>query len=380
MFELIVTDLAGAEQGTIRGAVADREFTPAPLRSVPTGKFSVRADNEKLPWLAQTDRCLVKVLRTTDNLLLMNGPVVGFEKTRDESGGSVSIAIAGAAWRTQGRLIGKSPTGSSYGTPTAQIGRQEAMGLILDEMNADRSTGIRRGTLTPCAPGYFGPWFYKPGLEAWQEIAAPLDGPDWQIAPLDIATTGYIGELNAAPAFGADKPNALWEFGTGKANVKSWRHVINPGTMANRAINLPPGFPDNVLDGQAPQQWDDATSQSVHGLYETTIAADLSSDPMRLKLVQQQVAFRAEPAQIIDFTPRMEIAGDLVYGTDYSEGDLIRFHAQEDFPIVDVETGKRVGTQSIDTVDGIFRIYAVTLAADPEGNVTPSFTIIGGDA
>lgn len=373
MLELVVTDRTGAEQGPIRGAVTERQFTPRPLRQIPTGKFTVRADNAMAPWLAQGDKTRVKVYR--DGLLWMNGPVVSFEKTRDDQGGTIAVGVAGIGWVAGKRLVGKSQPGMVIGSPTALVDKSEAMGQVLDAINADGATGIIRGTLTPSPPGYFGPWRFKPALEAWSEISA-TDGPEWEIEPLDTATRsdGAFGRLNAASAFGTDRPDAVWEFGTGKRNVKTWRHVVNPDTVANRVFHLPAGFPDAataaIISGE------DATSRADRGLYEATVAADITVDALRQQLVAQHVFTRAAPSQIITFEPRMEVVGDLVYRTDYQEGDLIRFHALERFPVFDPTTGARIGTQEIDTVDAIFRIYAVTFTFDQQGNATPTFTII----
>jgi hypothetical protein len=379
VWELVVADLTGAEKGRLGGAVSDREVTPRPLKGVGAGKATVRYDHPMMPWLALGDRCLIKAFE--DGKLRMIGPVVGFEKDRDQAGGSTAVVFASGGWRLGLRLIGKYLAGFQDGTALAPIDKAQVMGHVLDEVNAERATGIVKGTLAPTSKGAYGPWWYKPALDAWQEIGAPIDGPDWEIEPLEPTTNnGAIGQLNAAPTLGADKTNALWQFGTGKKNVKSWRHVINPGVLANRAIHLAPGYPDNIAAGVTPEvRYDDGPSQA-RGLYETVVQGDLQVDNLRQQLVGAHVQLRKQPSQVITFEPRMEIAGDIRYRpTDdaqgYKEGDLIRFHAQERYPVLDA-SGNRVGTQVIDTVDAIFRVYAITFGLDQEGNPTPAFTIV----
>jgi hypothetical protein len=308
VWELVVADLTGAEKGRLGGAVSDREVTPRPLKGVGAGKATVRYDHPMMPWLALGDRCLIKAFE--DGKLRMIGPVVGFEKDRDQAGGSTAVVFASGGWRLGLRLIGKYLAGFQDGTALAPIDKAQVMGHVLDEVNAERATGIVKG----------------------------------------------------------------------KKNVKSWRHVINPGVLANRAIHLAPGYPDNIAAGVTPEvRYDDGPSQA-RGLYETVVQGDLQVDNLRQQLVGAHVQLRKQPSQVITFEPRMEIAGDIRYRpTDdaqgYKEGDLIRFHAQERYPVLDA-SGNRVGTQVIDTVDAIFRVYAITFGLDQEGNPTPAFTIV----
>jgi hypothetical protein len=278
VWELVVADLTGAEKGRLGGAVSDREVTPRPLKGVGAGKATVRYDHPMMPWLALGDRCLIKAFE--DGKLRMIGPVVGFEKDRDQAGGSTAVVFASGGWRLGLRLIGKYLAGFQDGTALAPIDKAQVMGHVLDEVNAERATG----------------------------------------------------------------------------------------------------YPDNIAAGVTPEvRYDDGPSQA-RGLYETVVQGDLQVDNLRQQLVGAHVQLRKQPSQVITFEPRMEIAGDIRYRpTDdaqgYKEGDLIRFHAQERYPVLDA-SGNRVGTQVIDTVDAIFRVYAITFGLDQEGNPTPAFTIV----
>jgi hypothetical protein len=374
----VAIDRFGNELGELRRA-HDRQVTPRPINGLGTAQLRLRLDDpQSLLW--QDGRNLLKVYELDGNDVQQTrfvGPMTSYEEVDDDQNESVVLGFTSGGWRLADRLIGKSATGFTGGsTPTSLVDRAELMARVLDAVNAENWTGIARGTIgLSGGTTYVSDWLYKKALDAWTELAVALDAPDWEIEPLEpLDYGGAIGRLNTAAFFGANEPNAVWEYGIGKHNVKTWRRTIDPKLVANSVYALTPGYPDN--DSTPPANAQDATSIAARGLHEDVIAADLSVPQLRTALAQQHVAVRKAPRQVITFDPRLEIAKDLRYRVDYKEGDLVWFHALREFPIYDATGTFIEDTQQIDVVDAALRIYAVTFNIDDAGNATPSFTLL----
>lgn len=350
-----------------------RTVTPYPIKSLPTATATVRVDNPMVPYLALADRTRLKVYDDLERLLF-RGPITSFEKIVKAGQKSVAVTATGIGWKLGYRTIPDSRTQKGYtnGTAVAPKDRTTLVADVVTAIQAIRDEGIVLGTLTPTGSStYIGPWWDKYGLDAIVELCAPLDGPDWLITPIEDADGG-IGRLDVSPAIGQDRANALWEFGTGRLNVASWTHKIDPGRLANRARHLPPGWPDTT---NTPVEYWDNDSIAERGLFETTVTADLSVPDLRNKLVAAHVNLRKVPRQVITFEPTAEQIAELTYRVDYSEGDLVRFHALERYPVRS-SAGSVVGYSEVDTVDIVTRLRAVTWTLDRNGKATPSFTLL----
>lgn len=368
-------EFAGQVVGELAQADS-RAVTPRPLNSLPTAGAIVRPDNPMVPYLALGDRTRLKVYDELERLLF-RGPVTSFEKVINSGQKSVAVGATGVGWKLGYRKLPTSKTQAGYRDGTALVpkDRSDLLANVVINVQSAGSEGIVIGTISPTGSvTYVGPWWEKFGLEAIVEIAAPLDGPDWRIVAIED-TDGGIGRLDVSPAFGQDRTDAVWEYGTGRNNVTGWTQRIDSSALANSIRNLPAGWPDTATD--APVIAEDAASIADRGLYEATIAAELTVADLRQKLAQAHVDLRKVPRQVITFEPSSKAIAELTYLTDYGEGDLIRFHALERFPVRGA-AGQTIGIAEVDTVDIVTRLRSVTFNLSREGKVTPSFSIVEG--
>lgn len=394
-WSLVLTDRQGNQLGELRNA-SNRSLR-FPLNRTPTVSFQIDATHPFAPWFLDVDKVLLKAYddSTGSRVLRFYGPVVGYEKTRNAQGGTMTITAAGAQWRLDHRYIGYTG-GSSFGatfstSPLSLLDRGEIMGRIIDALNQGNSsdiwteagdTGIRRGTITASSSTYVGPWRFKVAAEAMSELSGTLDGPDWEIAPVEPTSDSVglkIASLNVAAAIGAIQSNVAFEFGTGQHNVAEWKDIGDANTLANIAVNLPPGFPDNAT--QSVTSYSDPASISDRGLHETVVAADLVTDDLRTKLVQEHVRIRKVPRRIISFSPVAEDSAAAINErrvprlfADYIVGDTVRFRAVERFPVYDTG-GTVVSTASVPTVDLLMRVFAAEIALDDNGTASTSLTL-----
>jgi hypothetical protein len=355
---------------------------------------------------------------------LIQGPVVGYQKSRNASGGQIQFTVVGAGWYLSHRIIGHlSSLGATFGTTSlSMLDRGEIIGRIIDACNVGDpgnintqagNTTIRRGTIAASSSTYVSGWTYKNAWEAITDLAGTLDGPDIRIRyvePYTDATGLVLGLMDVAPAMGAPQPNCVFAFGTPPDNVAEWTDTGDSNTLANWAVNLPSGFPDNAI--AQPVTWSDTASIADRGLHETVVAADLVTDDLRLKLVQENVRVRKTPRRVIGFTPVAEDQtvdisqrrGQRLF-VDYNVGDVIVFRAVERFDVevalqmqaasggllpsgtllpsgallpgasLDASTASIIEYVAIPTVDLLMRVFVAELAIDDNGVATPSLTL-----
>lgn len=324
---------------------------------------------------------------------LFQGPIVGYQKTRNAQGGQIQFTAAGAGWYLSHRLIGQSNAGATFGTTALSLlDRGEIIGRIVDACNngeavnvfapLGNNTTIRRGTITASSSTYVSGWTYKNAWEAITDLSSTLDGPDIRVRPVEPFTdaTGVVlGVMDVAPAIGQVQPNAVFAFGTAPYNVSEWTDIGDSNTLANRAINLPSGFPDNATD--QPVVWPTTWSDDGRGLHETVVPADLVTADLRQKLVQEHVRVRKTPRRIISFIPVAEDStasidqrrGQRLF-IDFNVGDVIPFRAVERFDVTNA-AGDVIGQNEVPTVDLLMRVFAAELAIDDSGVVTPTLTL-----
>jgi hypothetical protein len=324
---------------------------------------------------------------------LFQGPIVGYQKTRNAQGGQIQFTAAGAGWYLSHRLIGQSNAGATFGTTALSLlDRGEIIGRIVDACNngeavnvfapLGNNTTIRRGTITASSNTYVSGWTYKNAWEAITDLSSTLDGPDIRVRPVEPFTdaTGVVlGLIDVVPAIGSTQPNAVFAFGTAPYNVSEWTDVGDSSTLANRAVNLPSGFPDNATD--QPVVWPATWIDDGRGLHETVVAADLVTADLRLKLVQEHVRVRKTPRRVISFTPTAEDStasidqrrGQRLF-VDFNVGDTIPFRAVERFDVTDA-SGMVVGQNEVSTVDLLMRVFAAELAIDDQGVAQPTLTL-----
>ena len=107
---------AGARVGEIRNA-RSRSFR-FPLNRTPTVQFAIDAFHPLAPLAVQDDLYLVKAYddSTGSKVLRACAPIVGHEKSRSSTGGTITVTAAGPQSRLDRRLIGKHTAGATFGT------------------------------------------------------------------------------------------------------------------------------------------------------------------------------------------------------------------------------------------------------------------------
>lgn len=354
-WEFIVTTLDGTALGTLDRGAYDRTLR-IPLNAGRTCSYRVDVDHQLADALLDAPAVLTKVYDESKTLRFC-GPIVSAEEATSQPGGaSIAVTAADASWRLGKRLLGKIDPGFSMGTALAQVPLGSIGKAIVDAANADGDTGLQVGSYATTAQGYVAGWIFKPAGEGINEIAGTLDGFDWRVLPLE-PSTGKIGEIQFADYIGQPQPNAIFEYGTGKRNVSSYRRVVNGDAIANSVYALPP----TGTEGASLQGAIDAASINRYGLFEDVADNDLIADAMRLQLAQEHVAVRRNGRQTIEFQPTA--LGGPVEGLDYDVGDVVTFRA-------------KVGGKS--RVNATFRVFALEYNIDKEGLASRVVTLSAG--
>lgn len=359
-WSLLLADLSGVTQGEITNA-SNRQLGFA-FNRMDTGSFRVRLDHPMAAQLLAGD-ALIKVYQATSGaapVIRMVAEIVSVEEVASESdAGSLAVTFAEAGfWRLTNRLVGKSATGVSYGTAVAPVDRGSIAASLITAVNAERDTGVRVGTIGASANGFVGPWFYKPVAEAIVELSSTLDGYDFRFDPLEPVTDTAglaVASFRAAAAIGTTRVNTVFEFGTGRRNMKSLKRQVTRSGLLNRGYHLPPGFPESA-DAVVSSQND--PSIAARGLYEGLVTSDLTVAELRASLVQEHVAVRSTPRQLITFEPT-GYGNEL--NTDFAVGDLV--------------TGRAIVAGSV-RFNGSFRIYDVGVSISDEGLATYTLTLV----
>lgn len=361
-WQLVLTELNGAAIGELLNASSRR--VSFGVNRVPSAGFTIRLDNPLADEVLEADK-LVKAYR--DGVLRFVGPIVAAEEVSGAGSGTVSVTAAGAAWRLAHRLIGKTSTGYAQGTSLSLVDRGTIIHAMLAAANADGYTGIDAGTHAASSSTYVAFAPYKGLLEAVNELANALDGPDWVVAPVEptaVAGGTRIGLLDVAPVIGQVRPAAVFEYGVGRRNVAEYRRTLSLETMLNAAY----GPPGTAEAGGVTVTATDNPSIAAYGRLEGIVTADLPQ-PLRQALVDEHVRVRKAPRQIVTFSPTREdraTPGRVPqYGTDFVIGDTIPFRA-----VMRTATA----TASV-RVNASLRVYAVDFAIDDLGEEAPTFTL-----
>jgi hypothetical protein len=340
---IVLTDLSFNELGQVRNA-SDRQFTFARSASTQV-RFGMRMDNPLAKYVADLE-CYVKLYR--DKELMCFGPMVNSEEKGDDSGGSWSCTAMSQEWIFNQRVVGKSQLGTRFKTLTDRA--TIAMQLITEADGDDHhhiyldSASYSGSTTTYVA----GP--YKKLATCIAEQANLLDGFDWQVIPAEPWSIGgvtYIGTWSARPLIGSTRPEAIFEYGVGKANISEYSLQTDRSTQANKVYN--PGTGAQELVSQL-----DSTSITKWGLMEDVADLQLRDKDMRQKLVDEHINVRKNPRRVVTFTP-VPVDGTTrvpVFGQDYEVGDTVTARAA---------IGNSV------RFNGEFRVYGVQVNLDGNG-------------
>lgn len=359
MWSFVITDLQGAVQGELTNA-DERKVTDPWLR-IPTASCNIPLWHPMANTVMGTDT-LLKCYRKSDitgvKRLAFCGPVVTAEEVGQSGQQSIGITAQGPFARLQNRLLGRTKSGISYtNTELGQIARN-----ILTEANGLDYTGISLGTYTTTGiNASTGTWWLKPASEAIAEIGGGLNSFEWRVRPTE-PTSGLawprIGLFDVAPetSFSVLRPDAVYEYGTPRANVSEYRRKVSRETMLNRAFISVQGWPDSpAKSGTVVQdliQRQDLPSLAARGLFEAVVPdGGVIDSTLRTKIADFHLAVRKNPRQQITFTPAPN-SRPVPYD-DYGVGEQIR---------------ARAVVRGVVRFDAVFRVWGLTFNIDKNGN------------
>lgn len=382
-WQFILTDLLGNVHGEV--TQADERSVSLPHMRVPSASFKLPLWHPLAATVMDTD-CLLRCYRTDEvaggaKRLAFHGPVVSAEEVGENLTQSISVTSAGPFWRLTKRIIPGSDTkpGYGYGSEASPQYLGAIAHNILTTCNGDLSgygfTGIQAGSLTTSmtnpfvggtmnmAQGGVGPWHLKNAGEAIAELSAGISSFEYILVPEEptypAGSFPRIARMDIAPVVGANRPDAIFEYGTTRANVASYSRSVSRDQILTRAIMSVQGWPDPPVkdDSTDPDTYYElrkvvAANLSTRGLFEEQVnEAGVLEDDLRDRIGNYHLYFRKDPRQIIKFRPSPR-ARPAPF-TDYEVGDMVRARA--------VVRGSL-------RFDALFRIWGLTFSVDKNGN------------
>lgn len=344
-----------------RSILTDQNFVPVgevlnasnrrvmlPLNKLATSSFRVRLDNPLADSLLGC-KGWIKIYRNSE--LQFFGPVVSAEEAVDADSQSVSVNCVDSGWVFQKRLVGKSTTGTTF---TSQDRAQIVKSLIqtADTENETHISTTSLGISAASAVTYTaGP--YVTLMETLTTLATGVDSFDWRVQPLENFVNGSVisskvGAFQAAPVLGAQMPEAVFEYGTGRPNIQGYSRQVTRDTSANKVYQMTSAGPSSVMSAI------DTTSISDLGLLEALVQADLVDSTMRQQLLDEHIRIRKQPRSTVTFTPHVDPRGVRMpqFGVDYDLGDLVR--------------GRAVYRNRV-RFDGWFRVWGLDFTIEDNG-------------
>lgn len=333
---LVLTTLSGAPIGELLQA-SDREVD-LPLNGIPTLTCKVAMTHRHADRLVN-DNVLIKAYREpvrggTPRLVFI-GENSSAQEDPATAGGVLAVTFSGPFWRLQRRMVGIDwdldghGVGWAYGDALNQRDLSEAAQALLAAANAEAPTGIVAGQTTASTFGYVGPFSFKKVGEAIAELSALLGGFDFRVRPVEPSGAWpnvTIGQLDTLGTIGTDRPDAVFEFGTGRRNLTRYGRVMDKAGKANVVFVQPPSYPDANAYGDTPAVAFATQSIIDTGRYEDlATGGDVSAFFMRDALAREHVRVRGGSRNQFSIDP---IAGAIPDALDdYDVGDTVTVRA-----------------------------------------------------
>lgn len=349
-WSFVVTDLMGVPLGELTRASQRKVLLPH-LR-LPTASCTIPLEDPLASWITNTD-CLLKCYRknsTGVTTLAFVGPVVSAEENGSSAGNTLAMTAAGPFWRLTKRIIPQSKVaaGVNFGSAVSPVILGQAAQDILYFVNQDNYTGITNYTQAATTTGWAGTWWNKNAAEGIAELAAGLNTFEFAVAPTEPTSVGgvggwpQIGLLITGQNIGQSRPDAIFEYGTTRANISEYKRAISRDGLLTNAIISVQGWPNSIPPGgvlpysqlqrvgggttifapAAPMSAD----ITARGLFEEVVDdAGVLDDTTRAYMADYQVAVRKQPREVITFTPAPNASPEPF--VHYTVGDTVRARA-----------------------------------------------------
>lgn len=356
-WRLIYSDLAGNNLADV-SAATDRVFRSV-LNQPVTVQFTLNPLDPATPKVLSNKVGLVKVYKRRS--LVTVAETSSIQVAGEGTDRKIAVVATEAPWvRLQKRIIGQGASGVTY----TSLDRGEIARRILQTENGRSDTGCRPGSISPSSVATAGPWYVKRAAEAISELGAPLNGFDIWFEPKDPAEApvGVNSYMHIAPLRGGLRQNAIFEYGTGRANLRSYGWQIDNTGLINNAISVPAAYPDNLALTLISAG--DLGSALTYGLREDIIENDLVDTALRTALAQEHIAVRKQPRNVYTFQPHHDDFSGRVpaFPFDYNVGDVV--------------TG-RVNDADVLQLSGQVRVYGVEVnLPDESGSEEVTLTVV----
>lgn len=366
MWTFVLTKLDGTPIAEVKDGY-ERKFT-ANLSKPATASFNVRKDNALMPYLFEDESKLLQVYN--DKTIHMWGPVISTQlQAQEGQPASVAVQAADVGWRLSRRLAGKSEKGTTYTAKDKSI----AAGEIVTAVDADSPIGIEAVSVVCGSTGTYTAGPYKEALACINDLAHGVDGFDWIIMPSSspLIYPGRIGTFYSQAVIGKEKPNQVFEFGTGRRNMRSISFLRDISTEVNQAYHVSDGGVEVTPENATPVVTaKDAASITARGLFEEVVElSGVLNTTMRTKWVEENVSVRKDPRRVLAMTSDIDDGTGRVPTFATSEPVSGNVNAYELGDIVPV----RAVVEDTVLFNGNARIYSVQVELNDAGTakITP---------
>lgn len=354
-----------------------------PLNKVRTASFKVRMDNPLVPYIAVQsvlEPLYVKAYR--NGSLMFYGPLMTAEEVYGEDQkATYEVNAAGPEIIFASRYAGRTATGTVYASGTQLAVRFKELlaasnALSNGETHIDYTTGPIECTNTSAYESLP----FKLLSEVLSEMYNQASGFDWAVYPEDGLAAKKIGRLVTKDTINTVQSNAVFEWGTGRANIATFGRKVDLTTMANQAYNISSAGPEATgaptisgPEALGAPKFETALKeaaealQAIWGRRETMVSVSVLSEALRKSITEETVNVRDKPRQTITMTPVAQLEGVEarlvrvpVFGTDYGVGDSV--------PVRLVYEGQV-------HFDAIARIWGVDFSVDESGRETQTLTL-----
>jgi hypothetical protein len=359
----VLTDLSGNVIGELTDA--DTRHVVVPLSRNPTASFTIPSTHRMAPYFANPAwDGLLKCYR--DGVIRFCGPVVSSDD--QPSGGTstnvgqqtITVTAAGPMWRLGYRLLGTASAGWALGTAASPYDLGYIAQQMLAAANSVGYTGITTGAYTATSNGAAGTFYMQPIDAALVALATGVTTFEFQMTPIEPANIGQawpeIATFDISALFGGSKPNAIFEYGAGRANIASYGHTIDRTGMCNDGFINQPAATDHT----GIIEYSDSTSITTRGRFQALIDdGGVQWDSVRNQLVQENVAIRTQARRILNITLVPNSAPNPF--VDYVVGDQI--------PVRITLSGNLL-------ISATLRVWGFTFDIDKNGNETVTLQLI----
>jgi hypothetical protein len=385
-WKYVITDLAGGQpSGTGMIANASSKTFGYNINSARTASATMTVDNPVADYCMSND-ALMKVYRRNrlGNFQLYTvGDVTVSEEDGDGNSETVTLSCTDG-WFRMKRALGVTNDSFGRGIPyyyglladqvtPAPVEIGEALLITLAILNAYSYSGVTPGASTGATYTSYGPVYSMYFSDIIQQSCAVLGGPDFEFEPCEPVITLYgvqIATLNFYSHLGTIDPNnnAVFEYGTGKKSMATYKRVRTKANIANNVLSLPQGYPTVTAAGDHLVQKFDPASVAAIGEFDYILENDnLVTIPMRTLLAQNALAILKQQQEQITFTPSVDcpVEFDPTRTVDgsYGMGDIVQARAYSAL------TGKL-------RFNGTARVYGVNFTVDENDAETATLTLI----